>query len=68
MAITTNDKHRMIFNFNFLAIYLNKHLTFRIQDRNQIKWRPSSLSELTPMPFNMGLTHLGLDVSKCYFA
>ena len=25
-----------------------------------VKWRPPSLSELTPMVFNTGLTHLGL--------
>ena len=28
-------------------------------------WRPSSLSELTPMIFNMGLTHLGSKASNC---
>ena len=27
--------------------------------------RPSSLSELTPMVFNMGLTHLGSEASIC---
>ena len=26
-------------------------------------WRPSRLSELTPMVFNTGLTHLGLEAS-----
>ena len=26
-------------------------------------WRPPSLSELTPMIFNTGLTHLGLEAS-----
>ena len=29
-------------------------------------WRPSSLSELTPMLFNMGLTHLGSEASNYY--
>ena len=29
-----------------------------------IKWRPPSLSELTPMVFNMGLTHFGSEASK----
>ena len=41
--------------------------TFKKQKRNKyqvgsdtyIIWRPPSLSELTPMIFNMGLTHLG---------
>ena len=28
------------------------------------KWRPLSLSELTPMVVNTGLTHLGLEASK----
>ena len=27
-------------------------------------WMPPSLSELTPMIFNMGLTHLGSEASK----
>ena len=27
--------------------------------KTTIKWRPPSLSELTPMIFNMGLTNLG---------
>ena len=31
-----------------------------------IKWRLSSLSELTPMIYNMGLTHLGPEDSR-YF-
>ena len=30
----------------------------------KIKWRPLSLSELTPMIFNTGLTHLGSEASK----
>ena len=29
-------------------------------------WRPPSLSELTPMIFNTGLTHLGSEASKCF--
>ena len=28
------------------------------------KWRSPSLRELTPMLFNIGLTHLGLNASK----
>ena len=28
-----------------------------------MKWRPPSLSELTPIKFNTGLTHLGLEAS-----
>ena len=39
---------------NFLRIY------FSIED----KWRPPSLSELTPMILDMGLTHLGSKASK----
>ena len=31
-----------------------------------VKWRPPSLSELTLMLFNTGLTHLGSEVSICY--
>ena len=30
-----------------------------------IKWRPPSLSELTPMLFNTGLTHFSSEASKC---
>ena len=29
-----------------------------------MKWRLPSLSELTPMVFNTGLTYLGLEASK----
>ena len=28
-----------------------------------VKWRPPSLSELTPIVFNTGLTHLGSEAS-----
>ena len=31
----------------------------KIMMMNIMKWRPSSLSELTPMILYMGLTHLG---------
>ena len=31
------------------------------------KWSPPSRSELTPMIFNMGLTHLGSKTSNSYF-
>ena len=31
-----------------------------------LKWRPSNLSELTSMVFNMELTHLGSEASKYY--
>ena len=30
----------------------------------RMKWRPPSLSELTPIVFNMGFTHLGSEASK----
>ena len=29
-----------------------------------MKWRPTSLSELTPMILNMGLTHLGTEATE----
>ena len=29
-------------------------------------WRPTSLSELTPMIYNTGLTHLGSEASNLY--
>ena len=32
----------------------------------RIKWRPPSLSELTPMIFNLELTHLSSEVCKLY--
>ena len=31
--------------------------------RIMIIWRPPSLSELTPMVYNTGLTHLDLEIS-----
>ena len=30
----------------------------------KVNWRPPSLSELTPMIFNMGLTYLGSEASN----
>ena len=34
-----------------------------MKDSNQDIWMPPSLSELTPMVFNTGLTHLGSEAS-----
>ena len=34
--------------------------------RTMNNWRPPIHSELTPMMFNMGLTHLGSEASKYY--
>ena len=31
--------------------------------KNLLLWKPSSLSELTPMLFNTGLTHFGSEAS-----
>ena len=33
--------------------------------KKHLIWRPQSLSELTPMIFNTGLTHLALEASIC---
>ena len=38
-------------------------LLFIMNDHSGIMWRPPSLSELTPMILNMGLTHLGSEAS-----
>ena len=38
-------------------------LIFKKQNNKHEKWRPPSLSELTPMVFNTGLTHLGSEAS-----
>ena len=38
-------------------IHINNNKIFS-QNFNIYEWRPPSLSELTPMMFNMGLTHL----------
>ena len=42
----------------------NISLYFRLDPGTYQKWRPSSISELTPNIFNMGLTHLGSEASK----
>ena len=36
----------------------------KITQNDDNKWMPPSLSELTPMVFNIWLTHLGLEASK----
>ena len=33
-------------------------------EKHNCIWRPPSLSKLTPVVFNTGLTHLGSDASK----
>ena len=38
----------------------------KIKQHLRLNWTPPSLSELTPMIFNMGLTHLGLEASNSY--
>ena len=45
--------------YKFLKIDL-----LEIIDLSLDKWRFPSLSELTPMVFNMGLTHLGSEASN----
>ena len=53
-------------NYKFkLKFPLNKRQAFHIDNLKSLeKWRSSSLSELTPIIFHMGLTHLGLDILK----
>ena len=46
---------KLQFNLTVIEIHLNINYI----------WRPSSLSELTPIMFNMGLTHLGSEASIC---
>ena len=63
-------------NYRWIKLFVKKHdfqfsweITFIILlllDEiffSMITWRPPSLSELTPMIFNAGLTHLGSEAS-----
>ena len=46
-------------------ISLNKEeIKIKFPKRYKNNWRPPSLSELTPMLFNTGLSHLGSEASK----
>ena len=49
-----NDCFKVKVQQNYISCNLN------------VKWRPPSLSELTSMVFNMRLTHLGSEASKCW--
>ena len=43
-------------------VYMNRK---SVSEMTHFIWRSPSLSELTPMILNMGLTHLGLEGSNC---
>ena len=47
------------FFYSDLMVFCSFIMTVKLQ----YIWRPPSLSELTPMIFNMGLTQLGLEAS-----
>ena len=49
--------------FVYLFLFLNKNLKLVIIRNIIYIWRLPSLSELTHMIFNMGLTHLGSEAS-----
>ena len=54
-----NFKLPSLDNFKKLYHIRKVELICYILIYKMIIWRPPSLSELTPMLFNMGLTHLG---------
>ena len=41
--------------------FINKLLLVNLHHKRTLIWRPPSLSELTSIIVNIGLTHLGLD-------
>ena len=64
----------MYFIYTFNSNFSNKHLIYmnlfsvkrlKLLIKVKVNWRSSSLSELTPILFNMGLTHLGFEASNC---
>ena len=62
----------LITSRKFVRSLMTKNLTWsylKLWYNNVIdKWRPPNQSKLTPMIFNMGLAHLGLETSKyCIF-
>ena len=52
--------NKVLVTFNQFSVYITDNKIKRLT----CKWRYPSLSELTPMVFNMELTHLGSDASK----
>ena len=55
---SNKDLHQIIFEF---STKIKVHISIKIRI---INWKPPSQSELTPMIFNKGLTHLGSKVSR----
>ena len=57
----------MLWFSNFIYKSMRKNVKRRQfnKDLLQSNWRPPSLSELTAMIFNTGLTHLGSEASNC---
>ena len=47
----------------FLSLILHETM-LQSHFKHDYKWRPPGLSELTPMIFNIGLTHFGSEASK----
>ena len=47
--------------------YVRKVDIYSISTSLKNNWRPSSLGELTPMIFNMGLTHSGSEASNLFW-
>ena len=54
----------LIFNQENLSLISLSYKVFLRNGFLEDKWRPPSLSELTPIIFNMELTHLGTEASK----
>ena len=54
-----NLKIKSIYNSSIFNYYVNHYLTTIVDN-----WRSPTLSELTPMIFKTGLTHLGSEVSN----
>ena len=50
-----------------LMVVLNLTIIDKLQRLDYYIWRPPSLSELTPMIFDMGLTHFGSEASFYVF-
>ena len=52
-------------NVSYIFVFILTQ--FKSNQNKKVKWRPSCLSKLTPIIFNMELTHLGLETLSITF-
>ena len=62
------EMYNLILNFKFCNKTINmlRNIWYNFEILNYHKWRSPSLNELTPIMFDMELTHLGSKTTKCH--